>query len=101
MRKYVLAWLGMAVALSVMPLQQAQAQSSPAENAEAEAEALVEEQTKIRPDVDPFDIPSYTKGDLKLFGESFTHTVGEQDTLHDIARHYDLGFVIHGERQAG
>jgi len=76
----------------VMPIQQVQGQS-PAENAEAEAEALVEPQTKIRPEVDPFDIPSYSNGDLKLFGESFVHIVDEQDTLHDIARHYDLGFV--------
>lgn len=60
---------------------------------EAEAEALVEQQTDIRPEVDPFAINPYQTGDLKTFGEMFTHTVGEQDTLHDIARHYNIGFV--------
>ena len=41
----------------------------------------------------PFDLPPYNVGDTTAFGEVKTYVVGEQDTLHDIARHYDLGFV--------
>lgn len=52
------------------------------------AEAQEEENQR-----NPFDLPEYQTGDTTAFGELKNYTVGEEDTLHDIARHFELGFV--------
>jgi len=42
---------------------------------------------------DPYDLPAYNENDILIMGDMQKHVTSEQDTLHDIARHYDLGFV--------
>lgn len=40
-----------------------------------------------------YDLPAYGEQDVLMVGEMAQHFVGPQDTLHDIARHYGLGFI--------
>ena len=51
------------------------------------------EEKEARDNRNPYDIPPYNVGDITAFGEIKTYIVGEQDSLHDIARNYALGFV--------
>jgi L,D-transpeptidase ErfK/SrfK len=41
----------------------------------------------------PYDLPFFEDADIRIMGALVDHYVGEQDTLHDIARHYDMGFI--------
>ena len=39
------------------------------------------------------ELPEYPEDAIKMIGENKTYTVREEDTLLDIARHFDLGFI--------
>lgn len=51
------------------------------------------EAKEARDNRNPFDLPPYNIGDTTAFGELKSYTIAEEDTLHDIARHFELGFV--------
>jgi len=40
-----------------------------------------------------FDLPPYNKNAVRLIGEPEKYTIGEEDTLLDIARYFKLGFI--------
>ncbi len=53
----------------------------------------IAEEKEAEQNRNPFDLPPYNTGDITVFGEVKNYTVGEEDTFHDIARHFELGFV--------
>ena len=70
-----------------------------AEDKEEVAATLTEEETedekeekKENPPVS-YDLPDYKKNDKRVIGTAFLHEIGEEDTLMDIARYYEMGYV--------